>query len=286
MTHRHPRPLLSIAVISAAALLFIAVPAHAQHLKLFLLGGQSNMVGQLAYSSGLPIALQSPQDDIPFYWRDSTGLTTLRPGSGNQFGPEVTFGRTVADALPAESFGLIKHASSGSDLTNQWDPNITGNVYETFRGVVANALTAMTSAGYTYEISGMLWTQGERDARVSPNTYEADLNEFIADIRTRYGTNLPFFISRLSDQQTDLPATGLAKVRTAQENVAAADPFAYLIDTDGFSFNTDELHYDALGQQQLGIAFGEAYVNSVPEPMSLAVMGLGVVMMFKRRRLS
>lgn len=282
---RRLRPTFPVLGIIFTAVLLLGSTAHAQHLKLFLLGGQSNMVGQLAYSSGLPAELQSPQDDIPFYWRDSTGLTTLRPGSGNQFGPEVTFGRTIADALPTENFGIIKYASSGSDLTNQWDPNISGNVYESFRGIVSNALTAMTGAGYTYEITGMLWTQGERDARVSPNTYEADLNEFIADVRTRYGADLPFFISRLSDQQTDLPATGLAKVRTAQENVAATDPYAYLINTDGFSFNTDELHYDALGQQQLGEAFGQAYLSTaVPEPASLAAGLLGLTLIVARRR--
>jgi hypothetical protein len=72
---------------------------------------------------------------------------------------------------------------------------------------VADGLAALTTAGHTYEIIGMLWTQGERDARIGRTTaeYEADLIEFIADIRTRYGANLPFFLNRLSTGQTDIP---------------------------------------------------------------------------------
>jgi hypothetical protein len=240
---------------------FSAAPAQADHIKLFLLGGQSNMVGTGADTSGLPTALQSPQDDVLFYWKSDVGLTTLRPGSGINFGPEVTFGRTIADAFPAENFGLIKYAASGSDLVNAWDKD-TGTVYANFRDTVADGLAALTAAGHTYEIIGMLWTQGERDARIGRTTaeYEADLIEFIADIRSRYGANLPFFLNRLSTGQTDIP--DITEVRAAQENVTAADPYAFLIDADGMSFH-DELHFDAAGQIALGQAFGQSYINYI-----------------------
>jgi hypothetical protein len=126
----------------AVMALFSAAPAQADHIQLFLLGGQSNMVGTGADTSGLPTALQSPQDDVLFYWKSDVGLTTLRPGSGINFGPEVTFGRAIADAFPAENFGLIKYASSGSDLVNAWDKD-TGTVYANFRDTVADGLAAL-----------------------------------------------------------------------------------------------------------------------------------------------
>ena len=117
----------------------------------------------------------------------------------------------------------------------------------------------------------MLWTQGERDAKIGQTAaeYEADLNEFIGDIRSRYGTDLPFFLSRLSSGQTAIPETGLAEIRAAQENVAASDPFAWVIDTDGMGLQTDDLHFNPAGQIALGEAFGQAYVESVPEPATL-----------------
>ncbi len=58
-------------------------------IKVILLGGQSNAVGQSA-STGLPtspINLQLPQDDIQFYYENlnaPSALTTLRPGSGGK----------------------------------------------------------------------------------------------------------------------------------------------------------------------------------------------------------
>jgi hypothetical protein len=50
--------------------------------------------------------------------------------------------------------------------------------------------------------------------------HRIDPNAFIADIRTRYGANLPFLISRLSIQRT---ARDISRIRPAQENVAATD---------------------------------------------------------------
>lgn len=281
-------------VIAGSALTLAAISAQADHVKLFLLGGQSNMTGTGTASElpTAPVNLQQPQDDVLFYYdlvnqAENSGLTTLRPGSGtsgSQFGPEVTFGRAIADARPSDSFGLIKHAANGSEVS-RWHPD-TGDVYAAFRDTVAEGLTALTTAGHTYEITGMLWTQGERDARVGVSTaaYEAGLNGFIADIRTRYGTDLPFFLSRLSSGHTDVGAAGLARIRTAQENVAAADVNAYLINTDGMSILGDNLHFDSAGHMALGQAFAQSYLTNVPEPSSLALLGLGGLLLASRRR--
>ncbi len=259
--------------------------ANAEALKVFLLGGQSNMQG-VGNNSDLPAALQSPQNDVLMYFGSS--LTVLQPGFGNtssQFGPEITFGRTLADARPAENFALIKYAVSGTDLENQWDPN-TGSIYANFQNTVSNGLTALANAGHTTEIVGMLWTQGERDARegYGPN-YEANLNELIADVRTNYGTDLPFLLSQLSSGQTNLPALGLGQVRQAQANVATADPLAWMINTDLFSLNTDDLHFDATGQQSLGTAFATSYLeNVVPEPATMSLLALGGMAMLRRHK--
>ena len=264
------------------ALMLAVAPMQAALVKVFLLGGQSNMDGR-ALTSGLPTALQSPQADVLFY--HGSTLTTLRPGSGADFGPEVTLGCTVADAYSTESFALIKYAVGGTDLNNDWDP-ATGGTYATFRNTVTNGLAALIGAGHTYEIAGMFWTQGERDVVTGRTAaqYEADLNEFIADVRTRYGADLPFFLSQLSSGQTALSSTGLADIRTAQANVAASDPLAWMIDTDAMTLKTDNLHFDAAGQMDLGGAFGQAFIASVPEPGALLLFGLGGLLGLCRRR--
>lgn len=266
--------------------IFSAAQASADNVKVFLLGGQSNMVGTGVSTSGLPTSptnLQNPQNDVLFHYNNS-GLTTLRPGSGNSFGPEITFGRTIADAFPDEHFALLKYAQGGSDIDTDWDPNINNNVYSDFRASITNGLVEILNAGHTIEIVGMLWTQGERDARIGRTTpqYEADFSEFIGDIRANYGTDLPFFFNRLSTGQTDLPAPGLTAIRTAQENVAAADPNIYMIDADDMSFH-DQLHFDAAGQIALGEAFGASYISSVPEPSSLLLLGMASLLMARCR---
>jgi hypothetical protein len=129
----------------------------------------------------LPAALQDPQNDVLLY--ENGTLDFLEP-SGADFGPEITFGRTIADEFPAENFALIKYAVGGTDLENEWDPAGPGPQYTAFRNTVSNGLAALQSGGNTTEIIGMLWTQGERDARQGyHDEYEANLNAFIADLR-------------------------------------------------------------------------------------------------------
>lgn len=275
-----------VIAIGMASLLGIATSTYADHVKVILLGGQSNMDGR-GDSDDLPQGLKSPQNDVLFYYRGNASLTTLRPGSGRDFGPEIQFGRTIADEFSSDNFALIKHAVGGTDLHTDWDPS-GGETYGEFRDTVKDGLGALTDAGHTYEIVGMLWTQGERDGKDGRTTaqYEADLNTFIGDIRTRYGEDLLFFLSRLSSGQTDVPANGLAQIRAAQSNVATNDSNAYLIDTDGFGLKDDALHFDAAGQVKLGKAFGHAYINAVnaPEPSSMLVLGVvGALVMAPRR---
>ena len=255
---------VSLFLFSLIVLCVLAAESvNAEVVRVFLLGGQSNMAGR-ARLAGLPtdpVNLQLPQDDILFYYGRS--LTTLRPGSGRNFGPEVTFGRTVADAFPTEKFAIIKYARGGTSLSSDWEP-VTGSTYSVFRKTVSKGLAELKQAGHTTKVAGMLWTQGERDAKAGRTTkqYETDLKGFIADIRSHYGEELPFFISRLSRGQTDISESGLKNIRTAQENVAASDSHVWLVDTDEMGLKRDHLHFDSNGQISLGRAFGKAFVDT------------------------
>ena len=66
---------------------------------------------------------------------------------------------------------------------------------------------------------------------------------------------MPFVIGRLSSGQTALDATRLQIVRDAQTLADTAMPFVGTVDTDTFALKTDNLHFDADGQQSLGSAF-------------------------------
>ncbi len=260
-------------------------------IQVVLQGGQSNSDGRAA-GSGLPTNLQQPQPDILFYYYTNGGatnndgtlgqLTTLRPGATEMpvggFGPEVTLGHDLApfvDEHPGNKLAILKYAKGGSNLHTQWkaggDATTTGDgtYYVTWQTVMKNGLAKLAAAYPTsiIRIVGMIWVQGESDiddaATFPISAYGSELTAFIADFRLTFGSNLPFFLSRISANQTiySNPSgsnySNYLTLRAQQASVAANVANAYMIDTDGSSFtvNSDNLHFSTGGQQALGSAF-------------------------------
>ena len=277
-------------VVLLMAVLFVPGLAKGNTVKVYLLGGQSNMDGK-APGSGLPtspVNLQQEQTDVLFYQGNASGgsylpgntLIYLAPGSGSKspssptFGPEVTFGRAMADSNPQEQYAIIKHALGGSKLATDWNP-ATGAVYAAFRDTVAGGLAALTSAGYDYEIVGMLWMQGESDKTEEyANAYQSNLTAFIADIRSRYGRNLPFVIAEtwvnLGDDTYPGPLGDI--VSGAQQAVANGDPYVGFVSTRNSSFLSDDVHLNASGQMDLGYQMADC-IASTSSPYQAEVIG-------------
>lgn len=260
---RHRVLIPMFVVLSVAAIWLGTEPraARADVVHVFLLGGQSNMDGR-APSSGLPTTLQSAQSDVLFFHNSTGGgvptntLTSLAPGSGTDFGPEVSFGRSLADARPDLNIALIKYARGGTDLADDWDPN-TGPNYAAFASTVANGIAAIEAAGHTPVISGMLWMQGEADSNSGTNAaaYEANLTAFIAAVRDAYGDDLPFVMGEIRRLNANDET-----VADAQQAVADADALTVLIDTGDLTWKGPaDVHLDAAGQ----IALGERYAASI-----------------------
>jgi hypothetical protein len=259
---RHRSPSLS-GLVCAAVMLLVSTHAYADNVKVFLLGGQSNMAG-LGDTVDLPtspVNLQEPQDDVLFYCNST--LTTLRPGYGyqtTQFGPEITFGRTIADNSPSVQYALIKYAAAGTALYNDWAPT-TGPQYTAFRNTVTAGIAALQAAGHTTEIVGMLWHQGESDAiEGQQNNYQTNLTNFIADMRSNYGTNLPFLIGEIRRSNANL-----ITVADAQIAVAAADPYAIFVPAADLVFQ-DAYHFDTASQMILGQRFAQGYIETFLYP--------------------
>ncbi len=247
------------------------------NVRVMLVGGQSNADGRAAISElpTSPVDLQSPQDDVDFFYKIEGGLpslTTLRPGlsESSQFGPSVTLGRALADLYAGETntrVAMIKYANGGTNLHTQWkaggDPTLTGDgaEYVTFQQTVSQGLVSLAALypNADLDLEGMVWMQGESDATATDAlSYQTNLTDFISDIRLTYGENLPFVIGRLSINQTNLNATYLGQIRAAQDAVEAADPRTGIIDTDSFGLNADQLHFSGAGQQAMGAAFAES----------------------------
>ncbi|MBK1881456.1 hypothetical protein JIN85_03455 [Luteolibacter pohnpeiensis] len=255
-------------------------------LIIVLQGGQSNSDGR-ATITGLPAELQAAQSDVDFYYRVEGGtakLTTLRPGlsESSQFGPEITLGRHMANLYANETgtrVAIIKYANGGTNLNVQWKAGGTattsgdGTEYVAFQETVTSGLAALAAKypNATLELESMVWMQGESDAVSGwADLYQANLTAFIADVRLTYGSNLPFVIGRLSSKQTSLTSSYLKTVQAAQDAVAAADPLTSIFNTDSFELNSDNLHFSANGQQDMGSAFAAktAYYGWVVDTFS------------------
>jgi hypothetical protein len=253
-------------------------PPLVTRVRVFLQGGQSNSEGR-ADPAQLPAGLQLPQDDVDFYYYADNALTKLRPATngGTQFGPEITFGRRLSDRLCRDAsnrVAVVKYSVGGSNLHTQWkaggDATTAGDgpYYVNWQNTVAAGLAAL-AANYPYAeitVEGMIWMQGESDADTAEHgaAYDANLTALIADIRLTLGLpRLPFVIGRIG-QSSLHGRSGYAAVRAAQAAVAARNSWTGWIDTDGFSLQSDNLHFDGPGQMAMGYAFADA-VLALPD---------------------
>jgi len=290
-----------------------------QIIKVYLEGGQSNADGR-AKTNGLPAYLLQPQPAVPCYYYLTGGaangdgtlgtLSVLQPGfsaqgGGTTFGPELTFGNTLANyyalsngvSTNTVTVAIIKYAHGGTSLVSNWaangnsSTNGDGPDYLIFQKVV-NAGLARLAATYTnasIELDGMIWVQGESDidaGTAAATAYGTNLIRFINDVRLTYstnqpyGTNLPFFFSRISTNQTyyslptDASYSNYLILRASQNYVAdtMGNSNVLMLNIDGPQFTTltpyasPGLHFDTGGQQALGSAFGEAVRIALPPP--------------------
>ncbi len=231
--------------------------------RVFLLGGQSNMNG-LASVTNLPAPYDAVQGDVAF-WKNGSWVA-LAPGYGTRseyFGPEVSFGYTLKQALPIDRIYLVKYAANGTALYDDWAPG-TGPQYTAFMSTANAALANLDAKGVDYEISGMLWLQGESDAQENQGAaYETNLRNFIADMRTRFNDpDLPFYMGRVREFYGTALQSGL--VRDAQVVVAESTAHVEWFDTDSYNPLILGGHYNADGEINIGIDYANLYLASGP----------------------
>ncbi len=248
-------------------LAFATAPASAA-VKVFLLAGQSNMLG-VGTASEMPAPYKAPQTNVKYWKTDGTGKgdgwVDLQPRIVRDFfGPEVTFGYTLKKSIfPDDSIYLVKYAIGGTTLYADWKPDGTGYCYNGFKAAVKAAMQNLAKANLSPTIAGMVWMQGEAEAHtgVGAPQYATNLTKLIAAVRSDFATpNMPFVVGRISTYYGKKPNNDL--VRKAEEIVAGQMRHVSWINTDDLGqwpLTTDfPGHYNAPGQIQLGIRFANA----------------------------
>lgn len=172
-----------------------------QPVKVFLLAGQSNMVG-MGSSQHLKILINetccneyrrlfwngtdfTSRDDVFIKYNERQGNLTVGTGFAappDRFGPELGFGWTMGDLMADESIVLIKAAYGGRTLAVDFRPPASGEA--TYKGVhpvhygweYRQMITDFNAGldalpefypGYDeeagYELAGFVWFQGWND---------------------------------------------------------------------------------------------------------------------------
>lgn len=274
--------------------------AQPKEFKLYYLGGQSNMEG-LGLTSELPEEYKGPVENVWIFSgnivEDNEPLggfgiwAPLKTGFGHEFssdgeqnfyserfGPELSFGKRIAELEKDYPIAIIKYAKSGSAIEigaskyGSWDPDFFEgdgiNQYDNFLTTLRNALSDrdIDNDGYEDKLipAGIIWMQGESDAYHSEETakkYEANLKRMMDLFRAALREDdLPVVIGMITDSGQDEDGKVMDYydiVAKAQKDFAAKDKNAVIVTaTENYNYS-DRWHYDSAGFLEMGKEFAE-----------------------------
>ena len=282
-------------------LLVVATPIQAADFQLYFLGGQSNMEGY-GHVTELSGAWHGNVERV-WIFQGNQGMdgqegggegvwSPLQPGHGtgfksdgrtnalsDRFGPELPFGKRIAELNGESRIALVKYARGGTSLMEgasgygNWEPDsqLAGgmNQYDHALATLRNALAVRDIDGDgepdTLVPAGIVWMQGEADAYDNPvaaRAYRENLKRMMDLLRAALRTDdLPVVIGRITDSGAD--EDGLLMdyspvVQRAQAAYAAEDRCAALVDVSEGMGWTDDWHYDTKTYLRLGQAFADA----------------------------
>lgn len=263
-------------------LLQLCAVVYAQKtVDVYLLGGQSNATGQ-GYMANLDESLKISKQ-VWIYHSGTSHLEGLNKAytwselaqaseSVDRFGPELGLGAQLKMQNPDHQIAIIKHAHSGTNLYQDWNPgkeiSDTANYgiqFKEFVYTVNKGLDELKTKGYKVVLKAMFWQQGEGDAERLENAihYEQNLTHFINRIRTQFKSpDLPFVYGYVLPPPNDYE--GRNAVRKAQKDISINGELknVYLVETDDLSrraqdrntsYPKDYLHFSTQGTWDLGV---------------------------------
>jgi len=247
-----PRILLfALTVLSVSC---CTVFAAERPLRVFVLAGQSNMVGKRSKARDLPAELRGAQSDALFF--SGGEWVALEPGVTEKrgFGPELSFAARVVERLGGP-IGIVKLSEGGTNLAEDWAPNRPGSLYEKLAALVTAA-----GRGRSIEVVGMVWMQGGADAKRPKfaRAYKQNFERFIARARADFGNpDMLVVCGRSASPASKYP--NVDRVREAQESIGL--PGYAWVDCDAIHMGKDGVHYSTQGQVQSGHLFADAMLG-------------------------
>jgi hypothetical protein len=251
-------------VVASAGL---ATPSMAQPPRaIYLLMGQSNMSGRGVLTEIAPGTLD-PDDRIQLYGNDGRWRKAAEPLDTAQgqidkvssdpdgVGPGLAFAKAMLKRHPGRPIGLVTCAKGGSAI-GEWKPSTERST------LYGSCLARAREAAPFGRIAGILWYQGETDARTEARAqaWAGLFTEMIIQFRSDLGKpDLPVAVVGLGDQPQSGKYAGQfpawSTVRDSQERLRL-DHQVY-VSAAGLPRNPDELHLNTDSQVRLGQALAK-----------------------------
>ncbi len=226
----------------------LTVPAG-EKLKVFVLIGQSNMVGKRCLEKDLPAELKNAQENVLFF--DGKKWVPIKPGVTERkgYGPELSFGNVISGKLGGP-IGIIKHSVGGTSLYKDWNPKDKRSLYAQLVKKVEDGAEQQP-----LEVAGVLWIQGGADSKEKgpADAYAENLSAFIQTMRKEFHSPDMAWVTGRSNA-VRFPFN--KPVRTAQMECREAR-YTW-VDMDDIELGPDKLHYTGKGMVEVGKRCAEA----------------------------
>lgn len=241
--------------------------AYRGEMSLFILAGQSNMVGWAPVPEGEKTDPRIYVFSNDYHWRVATEpidraynqVDKVSEDRAASYGPALAFAFASLDRHPQAVIGLIPCAKSSSAIA-QWQRNLSD---QTLYGSCLKRAHAASPMGH---ISGVLFLQGETDAQ-DPTLYPDPEPQpfdwgplfaaFITDLRDDlHEPELPVVFAQLGH---DPLSKDFPNWKIVQEQQSSIDlPMTAMISTDDLPL-LDGLHFTADSYRTIGRRLSDAY---------------------------
>ncbi len=179
-------------------------------------------------------------------------------------GMEAEFGHTFENTFAGSPLYMIKLGCSGSSIRT-WDPELDGHNWEFFLdSVYTPAIESLLAQGKRPRLATIWWMQGCADgSSMNQEQYERALRNVINNCRDSLGfPDGRFIIGHVvaPGESPDFPKASTqygAGVRAAQDAIAVPGSEGYvpgteILDTKGYGFIKDNLHFDHKSINDIG----------------------------------
>jgi len=240
---------------------------HQGEMRLFILAGQSNMVGWAPIPDGEKTDPRIYVFGKDYHWRiadhpiedASNQVDMVSENRIAGFGPAMDFALASLDRYPDILIGLIPCAKNSSAII-QWQRDLSD------QSLYGSCLKRAQAASVMGEISGLLFFQGEEDAldpiqypqpEPHPGDWARLFSAFMADFRADLDQpNLPVIYAQLGSNSAlaDFPKWVIVKEQQASVTLPMTD----MIVTDDLPL-MDGLHFTTDSYRVIGKRFAEAF---------------------------